>query len=74
MLSEVRLESWVEITQTVKGGIDSRQEEELCVYNKSYFYFALFKAKSWLIREDPDARKDWGQEEKRATEDKMDGW
>ena len=31
-------------------------------------------AKSWLIREDPDAWKDWGQEEKEATEDKMVGW
>ena len=26
-------------------------------------------AKSWLIGEDPDAGKDWGQEEKRTTED-----
>ena len=26
-------------------------------------------AKSWLIRKDPDAGKDWRQEEKRATED-----
>ena len=25
--------------------------------------------KSWLIRKDPDARKDWGQEEKGATDD-----
>jgi len=25
--------------------------------------------KSWLIRKDPDARKDWGQEEKGTTED-----
>ena len=31
-------------------------------------------AKSWLIRKDPDAGKDWGQEEKRATEDEMVGW
>ena len=31
-------------------------------------------AKSWLIVKDPDARKDWGQEEKRATEDEMVGW
>jgi len=23
---------------------------------------------------DPDARKDWGQEEKGTTEDKMAGW
>ena len=30
--------------------------------------------KSLLIREDPDARKDWRQGEKGMTEDKMDGW
>ena len=31
-------------------------------------------AKSWLIGKDPDAGKDWGQEEKRMTEDEMVGW
>ena len=31
-------------------------------------------AKNWLIRKDPDAGKDWRQEEKGMTEDKMDGW
>ena len=31
-------------------------------------------AKSWLIRKDPDARKDWRQEEKEKTEDEMVGW
>ena len=30
--------------------------------------------KSWLIGEDPDAGKDWGQEEKGTTEDEMVGW
>ena len=30
--------------------------------------------KSWLIGKDPDAGKDWGQEEKGATEDDMVGW
>ena len=30
--------------------------------------------KSWLIGKDPDAGKDWGQEEKRPAEDKMVGW
>ena len=30
--------------------------------------------KSWLIGKDPDARKDWGQEEKCMTEDEMAGW
>ena len=30
--------------------------------------------KSQLIGKDPDARKDWGQEEKAATGDEMAGW
>ena len=31
-------------------------------------------AKNWLTRRDPDAGKDWGQEEKGTTEDEMVGW
>ena len=31
-------------------------------------------AKSWPIWKDPDAGKDWGQEEKEMTEDEMVGW
>ena len=31
-------------------------------------------AKSWLIGKDPDAGRDWGQEEKGLTEDEMAGW
>ena len=34
----------------------------------------LSDAKSQLIRKDPDARKDWRQEEKGATEDEMVVW
>ena len=30
--------------------------------------------KSLLIGQDPDARRDWGQEEKGTTEDEMAGW
>ena len=30
--------------------------------------------KSWFIWKDPDAGKDWGQEEKWTTEDEMAGW
>ena len=30
--------------------------------------------KNWLNEKDPDAGKDWGQEEKRETEDEMVGW
>ena len=31
-------------------------------------------AKNWLIWKDPDVGKDWRQEEKGMTEDKMVGW
>ena len=31
-------------------------------------------AKKWLIGKDPDAGKDWGQEEKGMTEHEMVGW
>ena len=30
--------------------------------------------KSWLIGKDPDAGKDWGQEEKGTTEGEIGGW
>ena len=30
--------------------------------------------KSWLIGKDPDAGRDWGQEEKGMTEEEMAGW
>ena len=31
-------------------------------------------AKNWLIEKDPEAGKDWRQEEKGTTEDEMVGW
>ena len=37
-------------------------------------YFGPPDAKNWLIWKDPDAGIDWGQEEKRMTEDEMVGW
>ena len=37
-------------------------------------YFGPPDAKNWLIRKNPDARKDWGQEEMGVTEDEMVGW
>ena len=32
------------------------------------------EAKSWLTGKDPEAGRDWGQEEKGTTEDEMAGW
>ena len=39
-----------------------------------YFFGHLMPTKSWLTGKDPDAGKDWGQEEKGVTEDAMAGW
>ena len=32
------------------------------------------QVKSWLIGKDPDAGRDWEQEQKEMTEDEMAGW
>ena len=37
-------------------------------------YFGHLNRRARLIRKDPDAGKDWRQEEKGMTEDKMVGW
>ena len=37
-------------------------------------YFGLPDVKSWLIWKDPDAGKDWRQEEKGTTKDELVGW
>ena len=54
--------------------------------NQSWVFFGRNDAKaetpilwpphveSWLIGKDPDAGRDWGQEEKGTTEDEMTGW
>ena len=51
------------------------------IFNKQvFFHFRCYDidvasdAKSWLIGKDPDAGKNWGQEEMGATEDEMVGW
>ena len=49
------------------------------VMNIKFWYFETPTvwapdSKSWLLWKDPDAGKDWGQEEKGMTEDKMVGW
>ena len=37
-------------------------------------YFGHFMRKSWLVGKDSDAGRDWGKEEKGATEDEMARW
>ena len=55
-------QSWVFI-----GRIDADAEAETPILWPPH-------AKSWLIGKDPDAGRDWGQAEKRMTEDEMAGW
>ena len=60
ILKEISPESWVFI-----GRIDAEAETPILWPPD---------AKSWLIWKDPDAGKDWSQEEKGMTEDEMVGW
>ena len=46
--------------------------EELMLKLKLQYFCHLMQRVDSL--EDPDARRDWGQEEKGTTEDEMDGW
>ena len=39
-----------------------------------YANYHCLKRKSRLTGKDPDAGRDWGQEEKGTTEDEMAGW
>ena len=55
-----RDQSWVFIGKT-----DAKAETPI---------LGLPHAKSWLIGKDPDAGRDWGQEEKGMTEDEVAGW
>ena len=67
--------------KTLESPLDSK---EIKPVNQSWIFIGRADAeapilcppdiKSWLIRKDPDAGKDWRQEEKGMTEDEMGGW
>ena len=77
----------VVLEKTLESPLDSKEIQ--LVHPKGYQSWVFFgrtdakaetpilwppDAKSWLIGKDPDAGKDWGQEEKGTTEDKIVGW
>ena len=84
------LKNWcfwtVVLEKTLESLLDRKEIQP--VYPKDQFWVFIRKtdgeaetpilwppdAKSWLIWKDPDARKDWGQEEKGMTKDEMVGW
>ena len=75
----------VVLEKTPEGPLDSKEFQPVNPKgNQSWIFIGktdaeapilwLPDAKSWLIRKDPDAVEDSGQEEKGATEDQMVGW
>ena len=77
----------VVLENTLKSPLDCKEIQPVCAKGDQSWVFIgrtdieaetpmLWPpdAKSWLIWKDHDSGKDWGQEEKGATEDDMVGW
>ena len=77
----------VELEKTFKSPLDSKEIQPIHPkVNKSWIFFGRTDVEaetpvlwppdvnSWLIWKHPDAGKDWRQEDKGTTEDKMVGW
>ena len=77
----------VVLKKTLERPLDSKEVKPICPKGNQYWIFIgrtdaeaeipiLWPpdAQSQLIGKDPDAGKDWGQEEKGVTEDEMVGW
>ena len=60
--------------QSILKEINSEYSWEGLLLKLKLQYFGHLMWRAWLIGKDPDAGKDWGQEEKGATEDEMIGW
>ena len=60
--------------QSILKGTSPEYSLEGLMLKLTLQYFSHLIVKNWLIRKDPDAGKDWKQEEKKAMEDEMVGW
>ena len=76
---------WVVVLKTLESPLDCKEiQPVISKENQSSTFIRSIDAeapilwpadsKSWLIRKDPDAGKDWRQEETGRTEDEMVGW
>ena len=78
---------WIVLEKTLENPVDCKEIKAVSLKgNQSWICIGrtdaeaeapilwLLDAKSWFIRKDPDAEKDWRQEEKGMTEDEMIGW
>ena len=77
----------VVLEKTLESPLDGKEIQSVHLKgNKSWIFIGRSDAeaetpilwpldvKNWLIWKDPDAGKDWGQEEKGMTEDERAGW
>ena len=74
------------LEKTLESPLDCKEIQPVCSKDQSWVFFGstdakaeasiiwLPDAKNWLTGKDPDAGKDWRQEEKGVTEDEMVGW
>ena len=60
--------------QSIRKEISSEYSLEGLMLKLKLQYSGPSDRKNWLIGKDPDAGKDWRQEEKGTTEDEMVGW
>ena len=83
-----RIDAWtVVLEKTLESPLDCKEIQSVCAKeNQSSIFVGRTNAeteapilwppdvKSQFIRKDPDAGKDWGQEEKEVTRNEMVGW
>ena len=76
---------WTVVLKTLESPLDSKDIQPVHPKrNQSWIFIGKTEAetpilwppdaKNWLIGKDPDAGKDWRQEEKGMTEDEIVGW
>ena len=78
---------WTVVLKTLESPLDCKEIQPVNPKgNQSWIFIGRTDAeaearifwppdeKNWLLRKDPDAGKDWRQEEKEMTEDEMVGW
>ena len=60
--------------QTLESPMDSKEIKPVNLLMRFQSFSSKADEKNWLTGIDMDAGKDWGQEEKRETEEEMVGW
>ena len=72
------LKNWsfwtVVLEKTLESPLDSKEIQPVHPKGSWNSNTLATWCKNWLLGKDPDAGKDWGQEEKGTTEDEMVGW